>query len=114
MCGIIGIVGIEKDIGSKLLKYIKRLEYRGYDSLGMVAMTPDSIDLRKDIGNIEKVNQKLKFSEMKGSLGICHTRWATCGGITKENSHPHFNQDKTIFVVHNGIIENYEELKIKL
>jgi len=110
MCGIIGYVG-QKEANGILLKGLKRLEYRGYDSCGMAIRNSQGVLLKKDIGNINKVDTKVNFSDMPGTLGISHTRWATNGRVTQLNAHPHHNTTKTIFAVHNGIIENYEEIK---
>lgn len=109
MCGIIGYKG-NKEAAKILLKGIKSLEYRGYDSVGL-ALLNKGFELKKDIGKVNEVDKKLNFLDMKGNIGVAHTRWATTGGVTKENSHPHFSQNKKIVVVHNGIIENYQELR---
>jgi glucosamine--fructose-6-phosphate aminotransferase (isomerizing) len=109
MCGIMGYIG-ERDTAPILLDGLRRLEYRGYDSAGM-AVINGGIILKKDAGKIEEVHSKLNFLDLKGSIGIAHTRWATHGKVTKENAHPHFSNNKKIAVVHNGIIENYQELK---
>lgn len=111
MCGIIGIVGCKERLGKMLLKGIKRLEYRGYDSVGMATLDNGKIEVRKDVGEVDKVNERVKLEKMEGYLGMAHSRWATCGGVTDYNAHPHQSCDKNITIVHNGIIENYEELK---
>ncbi len=112
MCGIIGYIGSEQ-AAPFLLNGLKRLEYRGYDSAGMVTHGSD-LTVKKDIGKIDEINSKLNFLDMSGTIGIAHTRWATHGGVTKENSHPHLDCQNSIAVVHNGIIENYQELKKEL
>jgi len=113
MCGIVGYKGTGKT-GEILLSCIKNLEYRGYDSIGMAIKSANVIEIRKDIGKIKEVDNKVHFSTMDGDYGIAHTRWATNGGVTKENSHPHSSNDNKIHLVHNGIIENYQELKAEL
>ena len=113
MCGIVGYIG-ERKASPLLLEAIKKLEYRGYDSVGMACIDNKKIEIRKDIGKIKEVDQKVNFSSMLGFVGLAHSRWATHGGVTKENAHPHCNFEKNISIVHNGIIENYDELKKKL
>lgn len=113
MCGIIGYIG-EGKANNILLKGLKRLEYRGYDSCGITTLNNNEFFCKKDVGNIEEVNNKLNFSDLPGNIGIAHTRWATTGKVTKINSHPHHNTNKTVFAIHNGIIENYQEIKNEL
>ncbi len=110
MCGIIGYVG-DKDAAPLLLNGIRRLEYRGYDSWGL-AIVQDEISLVKSTGKIS--DAELNPLELKGKVGIAHTRWATHGGVTDENAHPHTSCGKEIAIVHNGIIENYQEIKKSL
>ena len=114
MCGIVGIVGCKEKLGDMLLDSIKKLEYRGYDSAGITTVSENKILIRKDVGKIDEVNKKVNFSELKGNIGLGHTRWATCGRVTKENSHPHTDCKEEISIVHNGIIENHSELKKEL
>jgi len=109
MCGIIGYIG-KKQAAPILLDGLRRLEYRGYDSAGMATLN-GGIILKKDAGKIEKINSKLNFLGLKGNIGIAHTRWATHGAVNRENAHPHFSNNRKIAVVHNGIIENYQELR---
>ncbi len=116
MCGIIGYVG-EKNAAPILIDGLCRLEYRGYDSsgVGVIDRKTGRIALRKAPGKIQKLKDSLASHPFpKGVVGISHTRWATHGAPTKANAHPHFDGDKKILLVHNGIIENYEKLREKL
>lgn len=108
MCGIIGYKG-NRNASEIVVEGLKTLEYRGYDSWG-VALKNSDIHITKRVGKIGEMDERLAESHM----GIAHTRWATHGGVTKENAHPHSNGDKSIVVVHNGIIENYQELRRRL
>ena len=110
MCGIAGIVS-SSDISKRLLQSITSLEYRGYDSCGMATHSKGCIEVRKNIGTVESVNSKEKFSQMSGSVGIAHTRWATHGDVSKRNAHPHTDSKNHLALVHNGIISNYNELR---
>lgn len=112
MCGVIGYIG-SRNVAPFLFNGLKRLEYRGYDSAGVVTVG-SGFHIKKDIGKVDEINRKLNFLDVPGTLGIAHTRWATHGGVTKENAHPHTDCKETIAVVHNGIIENYQELKRNL
>ena len=107
MCGIIGYIG-KRQAAPILLDSLRKLEYRGYDSAGLITLIID-FHLQKDIGKIDEI--KFDLNELRGRIGCGHTRWATHGAVTKENAHPHLSNNKTIAVVHNGIIENYQELK---
>ena len=113
MCGISGIVHSE-NFGRCLLNSIKNLEYRGYDSCGVAVIQNGKIDLRKNIGGIDDVNLKERLDQMQGKIGIAHTRWATHGGVTQENAHPHLSANRKFAVVHNGIISNYQQLRVRL
>jgi len=113
MCGISGIVHSE-NIGRNLFNSIRNLEYRGYDSCGMAMLRRGVLDLRKNIGGIDEVNSKENLDQMQGSIGIAHTRWATHGGVTQENAHPHLSPNKQFVIVHNGIISNYQKLREQL
>jgi len=110
MCGIIGFIGNEP-AAPIVLRGLRNLEYRGYDSAGMASIQDGKLWLKKDTGKIEEVNQKHKLSELPGNIAIGHTRWATHGGVSRKNAHPHSDCANRIAVVHNGIIENYEELR---
>jgi glucosamine--fructose-6-phosphate aminotransferase (isomerizing) len=111
MCGIIGYVGNRK-ASTILLKGLKNLEYRGYDSAGIaINHTTGHTEVRKSAGKIEEIGRHLNFESIEGNIGIAHTRWATHGAVTDENAHPHTDCEGKIAVVHNGIIENYKELK---
>src|SRR3989338_3267557 len=109
MCGIIGYIVNEK-ASPILIKGLKNLEYRGYDSAGIATISENEILIKKDVGNIEAVNKKANFSKLEGNIGLAHTRWATCGSVTKENAHPHTDCTNKISIVHNGIVENYNKL----
>ncbi len=108
MCGIVGAVG-QKEIVSDLIHGLKKLEYRGYDSAGIGLVHEGSIACRKATGELENLEELLKQNPIDAHVGISHTRWATHGTPTLENTHPHENGD--VCVVHNGIVENYAELK---
>src|SRR5271157_4308454 len=105
MCGLIGYIG-DEPAATILSEALLRLEYRGYDSAGVAIINDGSIFLAKDTGNVAHVLHECNIEIFKGNLGIGHTRWATHGGVTKENAHPHCDGKKQIAVVHNGIIEN--------
>jgi len=113
MCGIIGCIS-KRQVAPMLLKGLRMLEYRGYDSCGIATISNNNILLKKDVGRIDDVNKKLNFTELDGTIGIAHTRWSTHGAVTQKNAHPHLSDNKKIGVVHNGIIENYQELKTML
>src|SRR5918999_4503234 len=113
MCSIIGI--LSKDIvAPALVESLKRMEYRGYDSVGVATLSTNKISVRKGIGKVGQVNSSLNLAAMEGFVGIGHTRWATHGGVTDYNAHPHPCCNNNIAVVHNGIIENYLPLKEEL
>ena len=113
MCGIIGCILDNKKAAPVLLECVKRLEYRGYDSIG-IATSGSDIKIKKDKGKIDDVQENLGLTDLPGEMGIAHVRWATHGLPTKENAHPHTDCKDKIAVVHNGIIENYKELKSQL
>ena len=113
MCGIVGYIG-QKNASQVLINALKKLEYRGYDSAGIAVLEGEDILVRKCKGALKFLEEKIAGEVIKGSVGIGHTRWATHGEPSDTNSHPHTNMDGTISIVHNGIIENYAELKAKL
>lgn len=110
MCGIVGYIG-KNQARELLLNCLEKLEYRGYDSAGIAVCDRHNIKFSKTKGRISDLWEKSSDVDLDGFVGIAHTRWATHGEPSTTNSHPHFNFDKTIAVVHNGIIENYEELR---
>ena len=112
MCGIIGYLG-KQNAAPILINGLRRLEYRGYDSAGLVVIGQNGEMIReRAVGKIDALAEKIKSIEIEGSIGIAHSRWATHGGVTEENAHPHFSCGNKIALAHNGIIENYRELKI--
>ena len=113
MCGIVGYVG-NKNATQVLINALKKLEYRGYDSAGIAVLEGEDILVRKCKGALKFLEEKIAKETIKSSMGIGHTRWATHGEPSDENSHPHTNMDGTISIVHNGIIENYADLKADL
>ena len=113
MCGIVGYLGT-RQATEVLIDGLSKLEYRGYDSAGVAINTGNELEIRKFKGRLAVLAEDLQKYPIKGNLGIGHTRWATHGEPSDVNAHPHFNMDKTIAVVHNGIIENYLELRAEL
>jgi len=113
MCGIVGYLG-RRQATEVLIEGLSKLEYRGYDSAGVAVNTGDQLEIRKFKGRLAILAEDLQKNPIDGHLGIGHTRWATHGEPSDVNSHPHYNMDRTIAVVHNGIIENYLELKAEL
>jgi len=114
MCGIIGVVQKRGDVAPFLHQALKRLEYRGYDSVGVTTIAEGKMYIKKEKGKIEEVHRKLNLDDMPGSIGIGHTRWATHGIPSMLNSHPHFDCNNEISVVHNGVIDNFLELRTEL
>ncbi|MSU75134.1 MAG: glutamine--fructose-6-phosphate transaminase (isomerizing) [Candidatus Magasanikbacteria bacterium] len=112
MCGIVGYIG-HKEALPILLKGLRRLEYRGYDSAGVAIAHNGTFKSVRAVGKIDNLAAKLQNENIQGTFGIAHTRWATHGGVTEENAHPHTDCSGDIIVVHNGIVENYRELKDK-
>lgn len=110
MCGIVGYIG-KNNVLNILIKGLKTLEYRGYDSAGLAILQNEKIEVVKDKGRINNLEKLANSEKLVGHIGIAHTRWATHGVPSKENAHPHTDQNKHFAVVHNGIIENYIEIK---
>jgi len=110
MCGIVGYVGSQEAVPF-LLEGLRRLEYRGYDSAGIAVLNAEGIALRKRIGRIANLAELLREAPVTGSIGISHTRWATHGGVTDDNAHPHTDQSGALALVHNGVIENHGSLR---
>jgi len=111
MCGIVGIIG-SKPVAGDIVEALKRLEYRGYDSAGVATVTAGQLKRRRAEGKLHNLAARLQAEPLPGSTGIGHTRWATHGKPTENNAHPHMNND--VSVVHNGIIENFRELREEL
>jgi glucosamine--fructose-6-phosphate aminotransferase (isomerizing) len=114
MCGIFGCVMSEGKAAPLIHESLKRLEYRGYDSVGIATLDKGIVTIKKDQGKIDDVHRVLNLDDMPGSIGIGHTRWATHGAPLKVNAHPHVDCSGQVIVVHNGIIENFSELRFEL
>src|ERR687892_2588554 len=113
MCGIIGYIG-SKPVVPVLIEGLRKMEYRGYDSAGVAVVSPEGIELRRSAGKLANLENAIRTEPVDGLYGVGHTRWATHGRPTEENAHPHRDCTGRIVVVHNGIIENYLELKQEL
>src|SRR5262245_4980289 len=113
MCGIVGYVG-NREAEPTLVAGLRRLEYRGYDSAGVATVTGSRLHVRKQAGRLDALVSHLAHSPAPGRVGIGHTRWATHGGATDDNAHPHLSGGGEVAVVHNGVIENYAALKQQL
>jgi len=113
MCGIVGYIG-PREASTIVLAGLRRLEYRGYDSAGLAVIQGGELVLRRSVGKIENLASLLAQQPVEGHVGIGHTRWATHGGVTEANAHPHTDCRGDIVVIHNGIVENYRELKEQL
>ncbi len=111
MCGIVGYIGTNNDAKEVIIQGLKRLEYRGYDSAGIALYRDKKIETRKHVGEISNLEKIIGDPDFESSVGIGHTRWATHGAPSDLNAHPHSNGDDTVTVVHNGIIENFVELR---
>lgn len=110
MCGIVGYIG-EGSAKEIVIDGLKRLEYRGYDSAGIALYIDGEIKTKKHVGEIRNLEKIITDPKFDSHIGIGHTRWATHGAPSDVNAHPHSNEDNTVTVVHNGIIENYVELR---
>ncbi|MEM9366277.1 MAG: glutamine--fructose-6-phosphate transaminase (isomerizing) [Planctomycetota bacterium] len=113
MCGIVGYVG-NQDAAEFLIEGLRRLEYRGYDSAGVAIHDGQQIDATRSVGRIDALAGRIGTPTPRGQLGMGHTRWATHGPATEENAHPHFGGDGEVVVVHNGVVENFQEIKDEL
>ena len=113
MCGIVGYIG-NKPVVDALLDALGRLEYRGYDSAGVAVINGRGLEVRKRVGKLKVLNDALQQKPIHGRIGVGHTRWATHGVPSEANAHPHTDCTGTLAIVHNGIIENYAELKERL
>ena len=110
MCGIVGYVG-RAEAAPILLDGLRRLEYRGYDSAGVAIVDGDHVETRKCAGRIAGLAKLMAESPATGTYGISHTRWATHGKPTDQNAHPHFDESGKLALVHNGVLENYAQIK---
>ena len=110
MCGIVGYIG-NQSAKTVLLEGLRRLEYRGYDSAGMAIHGSDRFRIAKKTGRVANLSAAATKVDLEGSLGISHTRWATHGGVSDANAHPHLSSDGKVVLVHNGVIENYNDMK---
>ncbi len=113
MCGIVGYIG-HKKVSTVLLDGLRRLEYRGYDSAGIAVINGGTIQVVRSAGKLRDLEESLRLTKLEGTFGLGHTRWATHGRPTEENAHPHRDCTGSLVVVHNGIIENYKDLKREL
>src|SRR5688572_12563990 len=108
MCGIVGYIG-NKQALPILLQGLRDLEYRGYDSAGITILNDGKFERIREVGKVDMLVKKIDGQRLDGSVGIAHTRWATHGGVTEANAHPHVVGQGKLVLVHNGIIENYRE-----
>ena len=115
MCGIVGYLGTKRQAYPVLIKGLKRLEYRGYDSAGVALINSnDELNVYKAKGKVSELETVCADKNIEGTIGIAHTRWATHGEPSSTNAHPHYSESKNLAIIHNGIIENYAEIKKKL
>ena len=114
MCGIVGYIG-QREAYPILIKGLRRLEYRGYDSAGVALLSNDgSLNVYKTKGKVDNLTEFCSDKDISGTVGIAHTRWATHGEPSSVNAHPHYSESKNLAIIHNGIIENYADIKMKL
>jgi glucosamine--fructose-6-phosphate aminotransferase (isomerizing) len=113
MCGIVGYIG-GSEAAPILLRALRRLEYRGYDSAGWATVDGGRLEVRKDVGRVDEIASRLGVESMRGTVGVAHTRWATHGAPTQTNAHPHTDCKRTLAVVHNGVLENFLALRKEL
>jgi len=113
MCGIVGYIG-PREATPIILNGLRRLEYRGYDSAGLAVLQNGQIEVRRDAGKLSRLESLVAESPLQGNLGIGHTRWATHGEPNARNAHPHVGMTGDVVVVHNGIVENFLELREEL
>ena len=111
MCGIFGYIGEENPLETCILG-LEQLEYRGYDSTGIAGILDGRLQICKEVGKLSNLKERLTLKALQVAIG--HTRWATHGKVTLENAHPHYNREQSIALVHNGIVENWQELKEQL
>src|SRR5688572_8603635 len=113
MCGIVGYVG-PRDAAPIIMDGLERLEYRGYDSAGVAVLEDGQIEVRREVGKLDGLTRMVEMYPVCGNLGIGHTRWATHGAPSTRNAHPHRGMTGEVVVVHNGIVENFLELRAEL
>ena len=114
MCGIVGYLGT-REAYPVLIKGLRRLEYRGYDSAGVAMINSDgSLNVYKTKGKVDNLTEFCADKDVSGNIGIAHTRWATHGEPSSRNAHPHYSESHNLAIIHNGIIENYADIKAKL
>ena len=113
MCGIVGYIG-QKNALPYLMNGLSKLEYRGYDSAGIAVIKDGVIHELRTTGRVHQLAEKVAKEHFNGDFGIGHTRWATHGGVTENNAHPHMSSDNKVVLVHNGIIENAREIRADL